>query len=176
MKATGLVRRIDDLGRVVIPKETRRSLRIKSGEPLEIFVDEEMIILKKYSSMNGLENLAQNYVDAIYTLTKHNVVITDRDNIIAVGGTLKKKYAGKLVSKYIESLINNRKNFLQREKHAIEISVDDKEEASFAVSTIIVNGDAIGLMIILSLDSLLTETEEKILNIATNFLGKSIEE
>jgi AbrB family transcriptional regulator (stage V sporulation protein T) len=176
MKATGLIRRIDDLGRIVIPKETRRSLRIKSGEPLEIFVEDEMIILKKYSSMNGLEDLSQNYADTISSLTKRNVIITDRDNIIAVGGSLKKKYNSKLISKYIENLINNRKSILQKEKKVIELTPEDKEEASYAISTIIVNGDAIGLIIIFSLESEITEVEEKILNIATNFIGKIIEE
>lgn len=176
MKATGLIRRIDDLGRIVIPKETRRSLRIKSGEPLEIFVEDEMIILKKYSSMNGLENLAQNYADTIYSLTKLNVIITDRDNIIAVGGSLKKEYNGKLISKYIESIINNRKSLFEKERKVIELVPNDKMEASYAISTIIANGDAIGVIIILSLDNEITENEERILNIASSFIGKLIEE
>jgi AbrB family transcriptional regulator (stage V sporulation protein T) len=93
VKATGIVRRIDDLGRIVIPKEIRRILRIRNGESLEIYIDEpELIVLKKFSPMSELEDFAKEYVDSIYTTVKHNIVITDRDKIIAVAGPLRKKY------------------------------------------------------------------------------------
>src|SRR5690625_7770355 len=91
MKATGIVRRIDDLGRVVIPKEIRRTLRIREGDPLEIFVDREgEVILKKYSPINELSHFAQEYAEALFDSTQHPVVICDRAEIIAVDGESKK--------------------------------------------------------------------------------------
>ena len=92
MKATGIIRRIDDLGRVVIPKEIRKNLRIKEGDNLEIFVVNEDIILKKYSMMNKINDLAQELTDAIYTFMKHSIFITDTDQVVAASGPLKKKY------------------------------------------------------------------------------------
>ena len=95
MKTTGIIRRIDDLGRLVIPKELRRSLRIKNGESLEIFVDGEDIVLKKYSPMESIEDAAIKYVDSFNKVIKHSVIVTDKDKVIAASGTLKKKYLGK---------------------------------------------------------------------------------
>ena len=90
MKATGIVRRIDDLGRVVIPKEIRRTLRIREGDPLEIFVDREgEVILKKYSPIGELGDFAQEYADSLYESTGHIALISDRDAIVAVSGAPK---------------------------------------------------------------------------------------
>ena len=91
MKATGIIRRIDDLGRIVIPKEIRKNLRIKEGENLEIFVQNEEIILRKYSMMNKISDLALELTDAIYTFMKHSIFITDTDQIVAGSGPLKKR-------------------------------------------------------------------------------------
>lgn len=91
MKATGIVRRIDDLGRVVIPKEIRRTLRIREGDPLEIFVDRDgEVILKKYSPIGELGDFAKEYAESLFEGTNHVTLITDRDNIIAVAGASKK--------------------------------------------------------------------------------------
>lgn len=91
MKATGIVRRIDDLGRVVIPKEIRRTMRIREGEPLEIYVDREgEVILKKYSPINELGEFAKEYADSLHEALGHVVCIADRDEIIAVSGGFKK--------------------------------------------------------------------------------------
>ena len=96
MKATGIVRRIDDLGRVVIPKEIRRTLRIREGDPLEIFTDREgEIILKKYSPIGELTEFAGEYVESLFETTRHIAVITDRDGVIAVSGSSKKDYTEK---------------------------------------------------------------------------------
>src|SRR5690606_24522992 len=87
MKATGIVRRIDDLGRVVIPKEIRRTLRIREGDPLEIFTDREgEVILKKYSPIGELNEFANEYCESLHENTKFIAMITDRDNIIAISG------------------------------------------------------------------------------------------
>jgi AbrB family transcriptional regulator (stage V sporulation protein T) len=92
MKATGIIRRIDDLGRIVIPKEIRKNLRIKEGDNLEVFVQNEEIILRKYSMMNKINDLAQELTDAIYTFMKHSIFITDTDQVVAGSGPLKKLF------------------------------------------------------------------------------------
>ena len=92
MSTTGIIRRIDELGRIVIPKEIRKNLRIKNGDNLEIIVEGENIILRKYSQIENLENLASIYADSFYQVLKYNVIITDTDKIVAVGGNMKKKY------------------------------------------------------------------------------------
>src|SRR5690554_5284850 len=96
MKATGIVRRIDDLGRVVIPKEIRRTMRIREGEPLEIFVDREgEVILKKYSPIGELNQFAQEYADALAEETDHAVFVLDRDVVVAVSGVPRKSFLDK---------------------------------------------------------------------------------
>ena len=90
MKTTGIIRRIDDLGRIVIPKELRRSLRIKNGDTLEVFVDNDNIILKKYSPMESIEEAASKYVDSFNQVIKHSVIVCDKDKVIAVSGGLKR--------------------------------------------------------------------------------------
>ena len=105
MKATGVVRRIDDLGRVVIPKEIRRTLRINEGSPLEIFTDKEgEIILKKYSPIGELSEFANNYADTLSKTTGHIACITDKDTVIAVSGGLKKDLLEQDICKELEEL------------------------------------------------------------------------
>ena len=109
MKATGIVRRIDDLGRVVIPKEIRRTMRIREGDPLEIFTDREgEIILKKYSPIGELSQFAGQYAESLAQSTGHLVCITDRDHVIAAAGNGKKEFEGKPISRQLEELIEDR--------------------------------------------------------------------
>ncbi len=113
MKATGIVRRIDDLGRVVIPKEIRRTLRIREGDPLEIFVDREgEVILKKYSPIGELGDFAKEYADSLHEAIGHIACIADRDNIIAVAGAAKKEFLNKPVGAAIEKVMEERKPIL----------------------------------------------------------------
>ena len=113
MKATGIVRRIDDLGRVVIPKEIRRTLRIREGDPLEIFTDREgEVILKKYSPIGELSEFAQEYADSLAETLGHIACICDRDVVIAVAGAPKKEFIDKPVSGAVEKLWKNGKRFL----------------------------------------------------------------
>ena len=116
MKMTGIIRRIDDLGRIVIPKELRKSLRIKNGDSLEIFVDQEDIILKKYSPIESIEEAAIKYVEGFNQVIKHNVIVTDKDKVIAVSGELKKKYLGKKITEFTERGIERRDSFVERQK------------------------------------------------------------
>src|SRR5690625_429126 len=178
MKATGIVRRIDDLGRVVIPKEIRRTLRIREGDPLEIFVAREgEVILKKYSPINELGNFAVEYADAIFDSLHHPVLITDRDEIIAVSGTSKNEYLNKQIGSGIEEAIKERKNDLETEQTVVEI-VRGKDDTvnSYIVSTIIANGDPIGSVFIFTKENAaLTNIEQKVAETAANFLGKQME-
>ena len=171
MKTTGVVRRIDDLGRIVIPKEIRRTLRIHDGESLEIFVDNEIITLKKYSSLNELANVSKILVESINKEINKDIIITDRDNVIAASGVNKKKYMGKNISSYLENVINDRKSVrIFNEKVKI---VDNVEEDC---NSIIANGDAVGSAIIVSLENNISESEEKLIKIVAEFLGKHVEE
>ena len=98
MKTTGIIRRIDELGRIVIPKEIRKNLRIKNGESLEIYLENDSIILKKYSQIESLKNVSIDYVEAFNQIIKHNIIVTDRDKVVAVSGPFKKKYLDKEIN------------------------------------------------------------------------------
>ncbi len=150
MKATGIVRRIDDLGRVVVPKEIRRTLRIREGDPLEIFTDRQgEIILKKYSPIGELGQFAGQYAESLSQTTGNLVCITDRDHVVAVAGNGKKD--GKPLSKQMEGIIENRADFVANkdDDSFVKITLDDTgEQCSQAVATIICQGDAIGAVVI----------------------------
>lgn len=182
MKATGIVRRIDDLGRVVIPKEIRRTLRIREGDPLEIFTDREgEIILKKYSPIGELSQFAGQYAESLAQSTGCLVCVTDKDHVIAAAGTGKKDYEGKPVSKYLETVISERENFLAQkgEKNFIKITLDDSEDyEAQTVCTIICEGDAIGAVIMCNKDEKvkITDTESKLAKVAAGFLGRQMEQ
>jgi len=177
MKATGVVRRIDELGRIVIPKEIRKTLRIKEGENLEIFIDDkENVVLKKYSLMNKIEDFAQSFTDSINSLLKHNIIITDNDGIIAASGKYKKKYLNKSISSTVENMLLGREKMLQNHNKKISIINDEEIEITYAVSTIITNGDVSGLVIIFDDEALIDEADFQICQIVSNFLGKYLED
>ena len=176
MKATGIVRRIDELGRIVVPKEIRRVLRIREGDPLEIFTDKDgEIVLKKYSPIGELSAFAQEYVDAIAASLGCGVCVCDRDQIIAVAGISKKD-----LRRELEDAINDREAILARkgEKKFIRIlGHGDNEYDGEIVQTIICEGDAIGAVILLSREGSrqIGESEVKAAAIAAKFLGKQME-
>lgn len=176
METTGIVRRIDELGRIVIPKEIRRTLRIKDGSSLEILVEQDMVVLKKSSSVNDLKDFANVYAQAIYKTLKINVLITDRDIIIACAGRMKKKYLNLPISKYLEEILNTNKEIIQNDINEVEIVDNYFEKGTYAISPIISNGRSVGLIIMLCGESKISEVQEKALQVATTFLGKHIEE
>lgn len=171
MRTTGIIRRIDELGRIVIPKEIRKSLRIKNGDNLEIVVDGEDIMLKKYSQIENLENIASIYADSFNQVLKYNIIITDTDKVVAVGGNMKKKYLNNEISESIERMIERRDNFCNRKKDNLEIIPSVCEFGYYTFATIINNGDSIGAVIILSLDSPMLEQEEKLGSILADILS-----
>lgn len=182
MKATGIVRRIDDLGRVVVPKEIRRTLRIREGDPLEIFTDREgEIILKKYSPIGELSQFSGQYAEAMAQTTGHLVCITDRDHVIAASGAGRKEFEGKPISAELDALIENRGTLVayKDENSFIKITIDDKGEyVTQAISTIICEGDAIGSVILYDKDEhcRMGNTENQLVLIAAGFLGKQMEQ
>ncbi len=174
MKTTGIIRRIDELGRIVIPKEIRRSLRIKESESIEIFIDDESIILKKYSIIKNLNDFAQNMADAIHSFINHSVIITDNDSILAASGQLKKDLLGKNIGVDLESKLTRREEMLEKHKKNIKITNEDLE-CTYAVSPIIINGDTIGLVMIISNENPVDELDFKLVQIASKFFSNHLE-
>lgn len=180
MKATGIVRRIDDLGRVVIPKEIRRTLRIREGDPLEIFVDREgEVILKKYSPIGELGDFAQEYAESLFENLQHVVLICDRDNVIAVAGGSKKEYMEKPIGSLVESCMEQRRTRLETNPTRADLIRDMPEQyQSFVVAPIISGGDPIGAVILLTKKEgvRMGDLEVKIAGTAAAFLGKQMEQ
>lgn len=176
MKATGVIRRIDDLGRIVIPKEIRKNLRIKNGENLEVFVDEnENIILRKYNQIDKLKDLSEELSFSINSITKKTVLITNTEEVISSSGFDKKEYQNKQLSEKIVNLISERKITFSPQLNQINIIGDKRENLSYIIVPIIANGDLIGSIIMLSKDTPLTKTDELILKIVASFLSTHIE-
>lgn len=183
LKATGVVRRIDDLGRVVIPKEIRKTLRIKEGDPLEIFTDKEgEVILKKYSPIGELSEFATEYAETLAKTTGHIACITDKDTVIAVSGGSKKEFLEQSISDELEKILEDKENYTSKENNdlAVPITKNDNKERRFnsqVVYPIISDGDAIGSVILLSKEpgTKMTEVEQKVVQSAASFLGKQME-
>ncbi|MFW5984989.1 MAG: stage V sporulation protein T [Halanaerobiaceae bacterium] len=183
MKATGIVRRIDDLGRVVIPKEIRRTMRIREGEPLEIFVDREgEVILKKYSPIGELSELAQKYAEALAAKSGKAVFIMDRDVITAVSGVSHKQFIDRQISPEVEEAMEQRKTLIVEDKGVeafCENSIEKDQEYSFVssvLSPIIVEGDPIGVVTITASEGeSIGEIEKKLADTAALFLSRQLE-
>lgn len=182
MKATGIVRRIDDLGRVVIPKEIRRTLRIREGDPLEIFTDREgEIILKKYSPIGELSAFAKQYAESLAQTMGCLVCVCDMDQIIAVAGTGKKDLQDKYISRPLEKQLGDRNQIMAAlgDKKYVAITDSQEEEYEYEIiCPIICEGDVIGGVILLSKDAKkkLGELEQKMAACAAGFLGKQMEQ
>ena len=185
MKATGIVRRIDDLGRVVIPKEIRRTLRIKEGTPLEIFTDREgEIILKKYSPIGELSLFAKEYAESLSQSTGMLSCITDHDQVVAAAGPGSKEFIGKLISSQLEAVINDREAKCLSARDRGKVPVIDEQPAPSTsqviqvIQPIIAAGDAIGSVILMGrTDKDIPSTSEKLLaQTAAGFLGRQMEQ
>jgi len=177
MKATGIVRRIDDLGRVVIPKEIRRTLRIREGDPLEIFTDRDgEVILKKYSPISELGQFAKEYVETLYETLGTPALISDRDEMIAVSGLSKKDYLNRQLSPDLDEIMTGRKIVTEKLEKAIEWVPGQVEQVkSYCIAPIIAAGDTIGAVYLLSKVHFIGETEMKAAETAAHFLAKQME-
>lgn len=178
MKATGIVRRIDDLGRVVIPKEIRRTLRIREGDPLEIFVDRDgEVILKKYSPISELGDFAKEYAEALFDSLGNPVLICDRDQFIAVAGGSKKDYLNKNISDLVEKTMEERNAVLVTQQSEVAfVEGSNEPTSSYTIGPIIANGDPIGAVLIVAKEGTLGEVEQKAVETAASFLAKQMEQ
>lgn len=175
MKATGVVRRIDELGRIVIPKEIRKNFRIREGENIEIFIsDDDSIVLKKQSTLNNLNDLANIITESIYQINNKNVLITDTNNIISIEGDLKKEYKNQNLSSDFFKLLESRTKIIEKKISNIKI-IDQELRASYIITPILINGDLMGSIIILS-DSSVDNVDVSLSDVALKILTKYIEQ
>ncbi len=183
MKATGIVRRIDDLGRVVIPKEIRRTMRIREGDPLEIYTDREgEVIFKKYSPIGELQNFAAEYADTLYKTSGLPIFICDRDAIIAVSGASKREYIDKKISADLEEIIDARSLYqntnAKEDRYITDIGRDHYISCAMPI---IAEGDVIGCVLsgwqsgVSNSEKIANEIEMKLIQTAGIFLGKQME-
>lgn len=180
MKATGIVRKVDELGRIVIPKEIRKNLKIREGDPLEIFTEKNgAVILKKFAPMGDMLEIASQYVETLAQTSGLMACITDTETVIAISGKRKKDYLARSISRYLSDAIRDRKIFstiADKSKSIIQGEKATKYHAQVVVP-IISDGDVVGSVILFSTDlnSEITNVEYKLAESAAGFLGKQME-
>ena len=187
MKATGIVRRIDDLGRVVIPKEIRRTMRIREGDPLEIYTDREgEVIFKKYSPIGELVDFASQYAESLYKTCGIPVAVCDRDSVVAVSGISKKEFLDRKISAALDSVIENRSLYAAERGSEKRIALTEDEHNDISVvcaQPIFTEGDIIGCVAAVAGEDVFSartehaalETEIKLIRTAAAFLGRQLE-
>ena len=180
MKATGIVRRIDDLGRVVIPKEIRRTMRIREGDPLEIYTSGEgEVIFKKYSPIGEISASAVQYAEVLAKIGGCPAIICDRDHVVAVAGMQKKEVLERRVSHSLEDLMEQRKSYVRKQGDDKRMTpIEGVDRHCLTCAPIIASGDVSGAVVILSSDNVeyATETHGVLMQAAAMFLGKQMEE
>ena len=179
MKATGIVRRVDDLGRIVIPKEIRRTLRIREGDPLEIYTEKDGgVIFRKYSPMGDLQEFAAQMCESIGSATGHIAAVADRDSIIALHGAPKRELMDKPNSSELDKLMEQRRHYLfQSGDSPIPASDSSDKYHLGAAAPILSQGDLMGCVLLLlgEGDSPLQEADQSLARAAAGFLGKQME-
>lgn len=179
MKATGIVRRIDDLGRVVIPKEIRRTMRIREGDPLEIYTDRDgEVIFRKYSLMGGISDFAAQICDAVYKATGRPALVTDRDTVLAVAGAPKREFGDKQVSDALEGVMMGRGVWQQRSQDSPMPVISGNDALAVSVAApILAQGDVLGCVVIARApeESPSGETEHTLVQTIAGFLGRHME-
>ena len=179
MKATGIVRRIDDLGRVVIPKEIRRTLRIREGDPLEIYTDPEgEVIFKKYSPVGEMSPFAAQYAEVLSKTASLPTVICDTDHVIAAAGVSKKEYLERRVTPALEDLMEGRRSFVAAKAGDHLQPVEGIERSAAVAYPIIASGDVTGAVVMMREEAgeAPTEAEIKLIHSAAAFFGRQLEE
>ena len=179
MKATGIVRRVDDLGRIVIPKEIRRTLRIREGDPLEIYTEKDGgVIFRKYSPMGDLQEFAAQMCESIGSATGHIAAISDRDSIIALHGAPRKELMDKPNSSDLERLMERRQNYLYKNGDTPIFAADGTDKYRLgAASPILSQGDLMGCVMLLmgENDNPLQESDQCLAKTAAGFLDRQME-
>ncbi|HIT68350.1 MAG TPA: stage V sporulation protein T [Candidatus Aphodomonas merdavium] len=183
MRATGIVRRIDELGRVVIPKEIRRTLRIREGDPLEIYTDRDgEVILKKYSPIGEIAAFAKDYTESLFRSMGHIACICDRDMVVAASGVPRKELWDKPISRELEAAIQNRQSVtINKALGGKVFSVTNEEEPAYTAqvfSPIIADGEAIGGVLLLSREQgvKMGDTELKVAETTAGIVGRQMEQ
>lgn len=174
MKSTGVVRRIDDLGRIVIPKEIRRSLRIREGDSLEIYSEgSEGITLRKYSQVESIESFINQYVEAIYSTAKKEIIVTDTEKVIAAAGSFRKDIIGKKIDLRLEEKMRRLTTQIFTKEEHLEITDYLHIKSCSILKPISIYGDVVGSVIIVS-DNL-TETDKTLVETTATFISKYLE-
>ena len=179
MKTTGVVRRVDDLGRIVIPKDIRKSLRIRDGESLEFFVDKEIISLKKFSTSADLSDMAQSLLDTIYPTISKSIFVTDRDKFVAGSGKLKKEFCGFNISTKLEDYLFQSESLIKSSCVVEELVDNGKKNIAYkyVLSPILLDSETVGFVLMILEDSKsISEEDEHIVQIIANFLSKYLED
>ena len=179
MKATGIVRRIDDLGRVVIPKEIRRTMRIREGDPLEIYTDNDgEVIFKKYSPIGELSAFAGQYAEVLSKVGGHPVVVCDRDHVVSVAGVPREEFLERRVSPALEELMEQRRSFQAGREGKRLQPVEGVDRYALVQSPIIAAGDVCGSLLLLAGDTPreANGTEVKMVQVGAAFLCRQMEE
>lgn len=174
MKATGVVRRIDELGRIVIPKEIRKNFRIKEGENIEIYIDDNNIILKKYSELKNVSDISSNIIDSVFSIINKDIIITDMSNIVELSPSLKNVFLTKELSVEYQNLITKREKVIQKTPQNLLVT-DQSIQQSYIMNPLIVNGDLIGSIVLFSKETI-TNSDLIVMDIITKILIKYIEE
>ena len=174
MKSTGVVRRIDDLGRIVIPKEIRRSLRIREGDSLEIYSEgSEGITLRKYSQVENIESFINQYVDAVYSTAKKEIIVTDTEKIIAAAGSFRKDIIGKRIDIRLDEKMHRLNTQVFTKDDHLEITENLIVKANALLRPISIYGDVVGSVILIC--ESITETEKMLAETSASFISKYLE-
>ncbi|MBP0979146.1 MAG: AbrB/MazE/SpoVT family DNA-binding domain-containing protein [Oscillospiraceae bacterium] len=179
MKATGIVRRIDDLGRVVIPKEIRRTMRIREGDPLEIYTDNNgEVIFKKYSQIGELTLFINQYAEILNKTSGHCVIVCDKDHVISVAGTPKRELLERRVSSSLEDIIETRSTYVYNKNGSSLQPIEGVDKYCLVAAPIISSGDFTGIIMFVDndLNKNISETDIKLIEVAADFLARQMEE
>lgn len=184
MRATGIVRRIDELGRVVIPKEIRRTLRIREGDPLEIFTDHDgEVVLKKYSPIGEISAIAKDYTDSLYRTLGHVACISDRDAVVSISGTSKKDLMEKPLSSDVDQILQSRQtsmlNLINGDRMIPVTSEDQADQYTCQlIVPILSDGEIIGGLMLLGRESggKMTDIDQKVAETTATIVGRQMEQ
>ena len=179
MKATGIVRRVDDLGRIVIPKEIRRTLKIREGDPLEIYTEKDGgVIFRKYSPMGDMQDFAVQFCESIGAATGHVAAVSDRDSIIALSGAPKRELLDKPNSQELDRIMEQRKNYRYEVGGSMLPAAEGTDKYHLGVAApILCQGDLMGCVMLLigENDKPLAESDQKLAQTVAGFLAKQLE-
>lgn len=174
MKSTGVVRRIDDLGRIVIPKEIRRNLRIREGDSLEIYSQgSEGITLKKYSQVENIEGFINQYVDAVFSTNKLEIIVTDTEKVIAAAGSFRKDIIGKRIDIRLDERMHRLTTQIFDKDNHLEITDNLIVKTNAILRPIAIYGDVVGSVIIVN--DKITDIEKSLVETSASFISKYLE-